>query len=311
MSCGIDISEKDLCCLLEDCILDKIKEELDKRPDNFVDNFYIDRVRDALVVHLKLGQEYWVTRADLEGWLQIQQEDKHIISFDIVGDNLEIERSDGVKFSVNKDALTTWLNIQAGGVASGSLIEVNGTWYIRLNNKDGSIIDIDVSALLGDKFIVDGELHKVASTDPNNGLDFNYFLRFHRNDSTNFDVDITEIASDLRSSIVKELSKIDAYRIVDVVSGYTLTDADFDGRTFIKVSGQAGHGSVLNLTAPSANDADYVGRVITVFNGGDSELTLLGGTISPPDISPLRRSGSTVALLYTGGGAFVAMGELP
>lgn len=139
----------DLCSMLQDCIADKIKEEIgcmgggNNTPstDDYVTKFYIDKANDRLAIELRYGTVLFVTRQDLLDWLNIQA------------------------------APST-----GGGVRSGELIiQANApTKLIRLTNKDNTTADVDISALT-DLHITRGEM--VGST-----------LRLHRSDSTTVDV---------------------------------------------------------------------------------------------------------------------------
>ena len=137
-----DTAKGALCSALQDCIATKIQDELGCERDNHVTKFYIDKEKDHLVIELKFGERYYVSRAELEDWLKIA----------------------------------------AGGIQSGVLIiqDTNPTQIIRVTNKDGSMVDIDVSALKDIKVergeIVNGQI-----------------IRLHRSDGEQIDIDVSAL----------------------------------------------------------------------------------------------------------------------
>lgn len=102
------------------------------------------------------------------------------------------------------------------------------------------------------------------------------------------------------------------YTINTQQDDYTTTSSDFDGNTIIRMNKNGT--STLTLTKP---DESFIGSTLTVrkTNGDQNSLLYIscasGVTISPGDISPIRRVGSTISLLYIGDGLFDAFGELP
>ena len=95
---------------------------------------------------------------------------------------------------------------------------------------------------------------------------------------------------------------------------YTLEDSDFDGNTLVRCTSD---NSAVNITIPSPPSEDFIGSGITIRKSNGNQNTLLnllpsnGVTITPLDITPLRRIGSTVVLVYVGNGIYEAFGELP
>lgn len=97
-----------------------------------------------------------------------------------------------------------------------------------------------------------------------------------------------------------------------VGNDYTTTEEDFDGNTYIRV----------DTTEPSANIfvtlplQEFKGKSLIIRKVAGDHNTLLniipsdGVTITPADITPLRRVGSTVTLVYVGDGVYDAFGEL-
>ena len=101
------------------------------------------------------------------------------------------------------------------------------------------------------------------------------------------------------------------YRINDQAEDYTTTADDFDGATLIRCLKETDQ----NITITKPNDS-FKGNVLTIRKIGwddTSVVTLLaenGVTLLPADSTILRRSGSTVSLLYVGDGVFDVFGEL-
>lgn len=95
---------------------------------------------------------------------------------------------------------------------------------------------------------------------------------------------------------------------------YTLEDSDFDGNTLVRCTSD---NSAVNITIPLPPSENFIGSGITIRKSNGNQNTLLnllpsnGVTITPLDITPLRRIGSTVALVYVGNGIYEAFGELP
>lgn len=107
-------------------------------------------------------------------------------------------------------------------------------------------------------------------------------------------------------------SSIPKFRIKNVSSGYSTVNADFDGRTLLRV--ESSNNANITVTKPASED--FVGLTLTIrkVSGDSSSLTIKAGTnvtIIPNDLTTLRRIGSTVTLLYIGNGVYDAFGELP
>ena len=68
---------------------------------------------------------------------------------------------------------------------------------------------------------------------------------------------------------------------------------------------------------PKPDNESLIGRVVVIRKAAGNLGTLLtvtgsnGVTITPADISPLRRVGSEISLVYVGYGVWAATGELP
>lgn len=288
----------DLCSILQDCIAAKIQEELGCERDNHVNKFYIDKEKDHLVIELKFGERYYVSRAELEDWLKIA----------------------------------------AGGIKSGNLIikDTEPTQVIRVTNNDGSIVDIDVSALKDIKIergeIVNGQtirLHRsdgkqididisaFASNSPYivSGVfvsrDGGYWLDFTRNDNKKVNVDMTDAVNKIVQTVFDMVMRI-GYTLKTENNHYTTQAEDFNGFTIIRANRNGDQ--TITLTKP---DDSFIGKALIVRKtSGDvgTFVTLKAGddvTISPADSTPLRRVGSSATLVYTGGGNWDVFGELP
>lgn len=101
------------------------------------------------------------------------------------------------------------------------------------------------------------------------------------------------------------------YRINDQAEDYTTTSEDFDGVTLIRCLKETDQ--AITVTKP---DESFKGNTLTIRKVGwdeTSTVTILPGdgvTLTPSDGNVLRRSGSTVGLLYVGNGVFDIFGEL-
>lgn len=286
----------DLCSALQDCIAVKVKAELGCERDNHVIGLSIDKDKDHLVIELKFGERYYISRAELE----------------------------------------SWLTIAAGGIQSGTLT-TSPNQTIRITNKDGSTVDIDVSALADIKIdggeIVNGELIRLHRSDgksidinastlvPNSPYvvsgvfidrDNGYWLDFTRSDDTKVNVDMTSIISAISNAVFDKVIGT-GYRINTQSVDYVTSGDDFNGHTIIRADKNGNQ--TINLTRPP--NEDFVGKSIVVrkTNGDAGTFVTLstssGVSIVPEDITPIRRIGSSVTLVYIGNGVYDAFGELP
>lgn len=288
-----------LCAILQDCISAKLKEELGCNRDNHVTKFYIDKEKDHLVIELELGERYYVSRAEFEDWLKIA----------------------------------------AGGIKSGSLIikDTAPTKVISVTNNDGSVVDIDVSALKDLNIergeIVDDRLIRLHRNDgthididastlvPNSPYvvsgvfverDGGYWLDFTRSDSTLVKVDMTDIINKIVHKVFDMVMRV-GYRVNTQDEDYTLAEEDFDGRTIVR----ANKDSDQAITIVKPANEDFVGKAIIIrkTNGAAGTFVTLtagdGVLIIPEDATPIRRLGSSVTLVYIGNGVYDVFGELP
>ena len=271
--CGVNIPLDDIVEAIIDNYGDAFALEIIKRldarcdRDNHVTKFYIDKEKDHLVVELKFGERYYVSRAELEDWLKIA----------------------------------------AGGIKSGVLIlqATTPTQVIRVTNKDGSIVDIDVSALVpsNSPYIVSG-----VFVERNSG----YWLDFTSSDGTKVEVDMTAIIQSIMQTVYDRVMRT-GYRLNTQAGDYTITGEDFNGRTLVRAD-KAGD---MSVTIAKPLTEDFIGLSVTVRKtSGDAGTftTLVAGagvTLSPPDATILRRVGGSATLVYTGGGNWDIFGELP
>ena len=294
--------KSDLCSILQDCIATKIQEELGCERDNHVTKFYIDKEKDHLVIELKFGERYYVSRAELEDWLKIA----------------------------------------AGGIQSGVLIiqDAAPTQIIRVTNKDRSTVDIDVSALKDQNTFVhsgsvvgtqlnlvrtDGQTVSIDLSSLSVGKDSpfivsgvfverngGYWLDFTRNDNTKVNVDMTDIINKIMQTVFDMVMRM-GYHINTQADDYTLTGDDFNGRTIVRAN-KAGDQTI---TIPKPSSEDFVGKAIIIrkTNGiAGTFVTLKAGSdvsLLPEDATPVRRVGSSVTLVYVGNGVYDVFGELP
>ena len=330
--------KSDLCSILQDCIATKIQEELGCERDNHVTKFYIDKGKDHLVIELKFGERYYVSRAELEDWLKIAaggiqsgvliiqdaaptqiirvtNKDSSIVDIDVsalkdqntfvrsgsvVGTQLNLVRTDGQTVSIDMSGFSTADNDTF--VTGGSL--TGHTLTLTLNN--GGQVDIDLSDLSVGKdspFIVSG-----VFVERNGG----YWLDFTRNDNTKVNVDMTDIINKIIQTVFDMVMRM-GYRINTQADNYTLTGDDFNGRTIVRAN-KAGDQTI---TIPKPSSEDFVGKAIIIrkTNGivGTFVNLVAGSGVSllPEDATPVRRVGSSVTLVYVGNGVYDVFGELP
>lgn len=330
--------KSDLCSILQDCIATKIQEELGCERDNHVTKFYIDKGKDHLVIELKFGERYYVSRAELEDWLKIAaggiqsgvliiqdaaptqiirvtNKDSSIVDIDVsalkdqntfvrsgsvVGTQLNLVRTDGQTVSIDMSGFSTADNDTF--VTGGSL--TGHTLTLTLNN--GGQVDIDLSDLSVGKdspFIVSG-----VFVERNGG----YWLDFTRNDNTKVNVDMTDIINKIIQTVFDMVMRM-GYRINTQADNYTLTGDDFNGRTIVRAN-KAGDQTI---TIPKPSSEDFVGKAIIIrkTNGDVGTFVNLvagsGVSLLPEDATPVRRVGSSVTLVYVGNGVYDAFGELP
>ena len=330
--------KSDLCSILQDCIATKIQEELGCERDNHVTKFYIDKEKDHLVIELKFGERYYVSRAELEDWLKIAaggiqsgvliiqdaaptqiirvtNKDSSIVDIDVsalkdqntfvrsgsvVGTQLNLVRTDGQTVSIDMSGFSTADNDTF--VTGGSL--TGHTLTLTLNN--GGQVDIDLSDLSVGKdspFIVSG-----VFVERNGG----YWLDFTRNDNTKVNVDMTDIINKIIQTVFDMVMRM-GYRINTQADNYTLTGDDFNGRTIVRAN-KAGDQTI---TIPKPSSEDFVGKAIIIrkTNGDVGTFVNLvagsGVSLLPEDATPVRRVGSSVTLVYVGNGVYDVFGELP
>ena len=336
----------DLCSILTDCINTKISDKLKVVTDNFVQEFSIDNTHDLLVIRMKGGEEYSVSKEELQKWLGVgTSTGGTVVGGGIKSGTLVItetvpptDTTEEVKGSqvikvVNKDDTTVDIDVtalQGSHVQTGTLTDKN---TITLTQKVGGNVVIDITALHNGEItsgsLVDGKTLRLVKIDGSTvdvdisglvvphivsgtivGRDGGYWLDLVNNDNTKVSVDFTDFVNKLTQSITEKLLGI-GYIINTQNNHYTLQESDFTGHTLVR--GNRDGDQTITITKPSDS---FIGKSVVVrkTNGGvGTSLTIktdTGVTISPADISPLRRIGSTVTLVYIGDGNWDAFGEL-
>lgn len=289
----------DLCSILQDCIAAKIQEELGCERDNHVTKFYIDKEKDHLVIELKFGERYYVSRAELEDWLKIAaggiQSGVLIIQDTDPTQIIRVTNKDGSTVDIDVSALKD-IKVERGEIVNGQII--------RLHRSDGKQIDIDASTLVPNSpYIVSG-----VFVERNGG----YWLDFTRNDGTHVNVDMTDIINKIVQTVFEMVMRM-GYRINTQAEDYTLTGDDFNGRTIVRADKDGDQ----IITIPKPSSEDFVGKAIIVrkTNGvAGTFVNLVAGSdvsLLPEDATPVRRVGSSVTLVYVGNGVYDVFGELP
>ena len=289
----------DLCSILQDCIAAKIQEELGCERDNHVTKFYIDKEKDHLVIELKFGERYYVSRAELEDWLKIAaggiQSGVLIIQDTDPTQIIRVTNKDGSTVDIDVSALKD-IKVERGEIVNGQII--------RLHRSDGKQIDIDASTLVPNSpYIVSG-----VFVERNGG----YWLDFTRNDGTHVNVDMTDIINKIIQTVFEMVMRM-GYRINTQAEDYTLTGDDFNGRTIVRADKDGDQ----TITIPKPTSEDFAGKAIIVRKTNGVAGTFVnfvagsGVSLLPEDATPVRRVGSSVTLVYVGNGVYDVFGELP
>lgn len=297
----------DLCSILQDCIATKLQEELGCERDNHVTKFYIDKEKDHLVIELKFGERYYVSRAELEEWLRFTSSGGGIKSGKLIiqavspTQIIRVTNNDGSVVDIDVSALKD-VKVERGEVVDGKTI--------RLHRSDGTQIDIDASSLTptipispDSPYIVSG-----VFVERNGG----YWLDFTRSDNSKVNVDMTDIINKIIQTVFDMVMRM-GYRINTQADDYTLTGDDFNGRTIVRADKDGDQ----TITIPKPPSEDFVGKAIIVrkTNGiAGTFVNLVAGSdvsLLPEDATPVRRVGSSVTLVYVGNGVYDVFGELP
>ena len=224
-----------------------------------------------------------------------------------------ITLKDNTKFDTDFSGLITADKfVNSGAVISGN--------KLQLSFNDGSIVEIDLSSIVvtssGETVLITGGSIKGNT------------LTLNLSNNTSVDVDITGLISDIvnqvtnniestvienaTNQVINNFLKL-GYRINTQDTNYTLVQDDFDGRTIVRMNSASNQ----TLTVIKPDSEEKIGTVVVVRRSNGNTGTLLtlvageGVTLSPVDISPLRRIGSSVSLIYIGNGHWDVFGEIP
>ena len=224
-----------------------------------------------------------------------------------------ITLKDNTKFDTDFSGLITADKfVNSGAVISGN--------KLQLSFNDGSSVEIDLSSIV---VTSSGETVLITGGSINGNT-----LTLNLSNNTSIDVDITGLISDIvnqvtnniestvienaTNKVINNFLKL-GYRINTQNSNYTLVQDDFDGRTIVRMNSASNQ----TLTVIKPDSEEKIGTVVMVRRSNGNAGTLLtlvageGVTLSPVDISPLRRIGSSVSLIYIGNGHWDVFGELP
>ena len=224
-----------------------------------------------------------------------------------------ITLEDNTKFDTNFSGLITADKfVNSGAVISGN--------KLQLSFNDGSSVEIDLSSIV---VTSSGETVLITGGSINGNT-----LTLNLSNNTSIDVDITglisgivnQVTNNIESTVIENATnqvinnflKL-SYRINTQDSNYTLVQDDFDGRTIVRTNSASNQ----TLTVIKPDSEEKIGTVVMVRRSNGNAGTLLtlvageGVTLSPVDISPLRRIGSSVSLIYIGNGHWDVFGELP
>ena len=240
--------------------------------------------------------------------------DKFVNSGAIIsGNKLQLSFNDGSSVEIDCSGLITADKfVNSGAVISGN--------KLQLNFNDGSSVEIDLSSIV---VTSSGETVLITGGSINGNT-----LTLNLSNNTSIDVDITDLISGIvnqvtnniestvienaTNQVINNFLKL-GYRINTQDSNYTLVQDDFDGRTIVRMNSASNQ----TLTVIKPDSEEKIGTVVMVRRSNGNAGTLLtlvageGVTLSPVDISPLRRIGSSVSLIYIGKGYWDVFGELP
>lgn len=220
--------------------------------------------------------------------------------------------NDGTKFTTDLSGLISPDNF----VHTGSVIN-DGILHLVFQN--GTTLDIDLKPLLATKdtvLITGGNI-----TGTNLILDLSNGSHITVDISTLLNNAVEQVTNNIEHQVIDNATQYVVnnilnlgYRINNQSGSYSLVQDDFDGRTLIRYTGDTTQ--TFTITKPD-NETISIGRAVVIRKVGGNEGTILnlvaadGVTITPPDITPLRRLGSAVTLVYTGSGNWDVFGELP
>ena len=237
----------------------------------------------------------------------------NIKSTELSNGTYTITLEDNTKFDTDFSGLITADKfVNSGAVISGN--------KLQLNFNDGSSVEIDLSSIV---VTSSGETVLITGGSINGNI-----LTLNLSNNTSIDVDITglisgivnQVTNNIESTVIENATnqvinnflKL-SYRINTQDSNYTLVQDDFDGRTIVRMNSASNQ----TLTVIKPDNEEKIGTVVMIrrSNGNAGTLlTLVAGkevTLSPVDISPLRRIGSSVSMIYIGNGHWDIFGELP
>lgn len=322
-------AKEELCKALSECVNTKIDTKLEQKAaaDNYVQEFSIDNTNDLLIIRMKQGEEFSVSREELEAWLRLKggggggsrlergsldgtvlnltNSDKSVVTVDLASlispdthlQTMELQSNELVLTLTNGTVLRqdlstilpnkTDLHLRSG-VLTGTTLE--------LELSDGQKLQIDLSNLKGATLSSRPRIESGQFTGQN--------LELVRDDQSKVTVSLEPLIKALTSC---------KYRIVTQQSNYTITTEDMDTATIIR----ANAATQQVISVPTPPNEDYIGTSVIIRKTAGAEpdthtiVGISGAKVSPADITPLRRIGNTVTLVYTGNGNWDAFGELP
>ena len=207
-----------------------------------------------------------------------------------------ITLEDNTKFDTDFSGLITADKfVNSGAVISGN--------KLQLNFNDGSSVEIDLSELKIDIPTSDSEIIS--------GKTEGHEIILERV-KDNIIIDATSLILKSVEETLKILNNL-SYDIKRKAENYTVTSEDMTGKVMILATGTE---PTQKITLGRLSK-EFIGRAVNIThrmakNGSILNLTGSEGvSINPPDISPLRRSGSSVVCVYVGEGDWQVFGEIP
>lgn len=135
-------------------------------------------------------------------------------------------------------------------------------------------------------------------------------MTFHMESGQQVPVDFGSVIETLKDEVYERVLRT-GHILNTQDEDYTTVSGDFTGRTIIRAN--KNQDQTITVTKP---DDSFIGKTLVIrkTNGNPgTSLNIVGSgcTISPADITPIRRVGLSVSLVYTGEGNWDAYGELP
>lgn len=319
-------AKKDLCDIVKSCTNDSDCGCEEKDPcceeDKHTNKFYIDKTKGQIIIELSDGTRFSISKAELVSLLGDNSGKPSSVTLE--GNTLVFTYPDGSTTKVDLSPVNKNTYPVSG--------EVVGTDFV-LKLNDGTTVSIDASKMLSDTKVssgrFDGTNLVLTNTDrsevtipftnlptatdkdtkPTGLTTEGDTLKLTLSDGSSVQVSLTDLLTTATNNGVNIIENR-GYTLKTENNHYTTQSSDFNCRTIIRANRNGDQ--TITVTKP---DESYIGKSLIIRKTSTTGTTSIRGasgvTISPADISPLRRTGNTVTLVYVGNGEWDAFGELP